>query len=129
MTDFKLGVENLETVEVTIEVAGFEDRLTNDDERDFLVFELFDLAAEADLLQFKDDVGHVFNHAGKRGEFVVNTFNADGSDCKAFKRREQHTTQRIANGDAIAWFQWTEFEYATEIVGLEHDHLVGFLER
>ena len=87
------------------------------------------MATKTDLLQLKDDVGHVLNHTGEGGEFMVDTFNAYRGDCKAFEGREQYTAQRIADGDAVAGFQRTEFENATEIVGLEHDHLVGFLER
>ena len=59
---------------------------------------------------------------------MVDTFNAHRGDCEAFEGRKKDTTQGIADGDAVARFQRTEFESAAEIVSFEHNHLVRFLE-
>jgi len=128
VADFEFGVEHLESVEVVVEVAGLEDGLVFDREGEFLVVGILQLLAEAYLLQSQDDVGHVFHHAGERGEFVVDAFDLDGSDSIAFERREKDATQGVADGSAVAGLQRTEFEGTAEVVSFEHDHLVGLLE-
>ena len=60
---------------------------------------------------------------------MVDTVDTDRCDGEAFQRGEKDTAQSVADGDAVARFQRAEFESATEVVGFEHDYLVGFLKR
>ena len=128
VADFQLGVEDLESVEVAVEVTGFEDCLIFDREGELFVVVILQLTAEAYLLQAQDNVGHVLDHSGERRELVVDAINLDRCDSIAFERREKDATQSVADGSAVAGLQRTEFERAAEVVGLQHDHLVGFLE-
>ena len=56
-------------------------------------------------LQVEHDVGHVFDHAGQRGEFVLRAGDFDRGDGGAFERGEQHAAERIADGVAVAGFK------------------------
>jgi hypothetical protein len=128
VADLEVGIENLETVEVTVQVTGLEDGLADNVERNFLILDILNLTAETDLFQFENNVGHILDHTWQRRELVVDTFDADRCDCETFKGREQDATEGIANSDTVAGLQRTELEKATEIVSLKHDHLVRFLE-
>ena len=128
VANLQVGVEYLETVEIAVEVTGFEDCLVFDREREFLMVVFFQLATEADLLESQDDVGHVLDNSGERRELMVDTVDLDRRDSIAFERREKEATQSVADGCAVAGLQRTEFESAAEVVSLEHDHLIGFLK-
>ena len=60
---------------------------------------------EFDSLQIEDDVGHVLDHAGQSGEFVLRAGDFDRGDGGAFQRGEQHAAERIANRVAVTGFK------------------------
>jgi len=41
--------------------------------------------------------GSVFNHARNRAEFVVDAFDLDSRDSRAFNRAQQHASQAVAD--------------------------------
>jgi hypothetical protein len=119
----------MKTIQEVVQVTSLELGLADDGESNFLGFVILNLTTQTDLLQLENNVGHVLDNSGERGELVVDTLDVHRCNCEALQGREEDTTQRIADGDAIAGFQRTELKGATEIISLEHDHLVGFLER
>ena len=123
-----LGVEHLETVEVIVEVASLESGLTVDGERHFLVGGIFYLTTETHLFEVKYDVGHILNDTGDRGELMLHTVDTNRCDGKTLEGREKDTPQGVAYGHTITVLQRAEFEHSTEVIGFEHDNLVGFLK-
>ena len=57
---------------------------------------------EEDLLEVEHDVGDIFDHAGKRGEFMHGAFELDAGDGGAFQRGKEHAAQGVAEGVAVA---------------------------
>ena len=85
---------------------------------------------EGDLLEVEDDIGSVLNHAGNGLELVQHALDLDGSNGRAFDRREQHAPQRIANGGAEAALKGLGPEAAIfigERFGI-HRKTLGFLK-
>ena len=85
---------------------------------------------EGNLFEVEDDIGGVFDHARNGAEFVLDAFDADGGDGRAFDGAQQHAPQAVADGGA---------EAALERLGREHaiplregfgigDQSFGFLE-
>lgn len=65
VANLEVGVEDLETIEIAVEVAGFEDCLILDREGELLVVVILQLTAEANLLKAQNNVGHVLDHSGE----------------------------------------------------------------
>ena len=57
---------------------------------------------EFNPLQVEHDVGHVFDHAGQRGEFVLRAVDFDRGDGGAFERGKEHAAERISDRVAVA---------------------------
>ena len=53
-------------------------------------------------LQIEHDVGHVLDHAGQGGEFVLRAGDFHRGDRGAFERRKQHAAEGISDGVAVA---------------------------
>ena len=53
-------------------------------------------------LQVEHDVGHVLDHAGQSGEFVLRAGDFHRGDGGAFERGEEHAAERVADGVAVA---------------------------
>ena len=53
-------------------------------------------------LDVEDDVGHVFEHAGNGGEFVLGAADLDLRDRAAFQAGQEHAPQAVADGHAEA---------------------------
>src|SRR5262245_32901168 len=71
---------------------------------------------EGDLFQVQDDVGGVFHDAGNGTEFVLDAFDANGGDGRAFNRAEQYAAEAIADCGS---------ETALERLGSEHAVTLG----
>src|SRR6185369_6689207 len=63
-------------------------------------------------LEVEDDVGHVFDHAGDGGEFVLHALNLHAGDRAAFEAGEQNPPQAVADRDAEAAFKRLGYELA-----------------
>ena len=83
---------------------------------------------EVDLLQVKNDVGHIFLNAGHGIKFVLNAVDFYRRDRESFQRGKEHATESVSDSDAIAGFQRLEFELTVEVSCFYHNHLFRFLE-
>ncbi len=68
-------------------------------------------------LQVEHDVGHVLDHAGQRGEFVLRAVDFDRGDGGAFERGEEHAAERIADRVAVAGFKGFGDEFGVGFSG------------
>ena len=59
---------------------------------------------------------------------MLHTIDADGGDRISFERGKENATECIADGDAVSGLQRAELEQSVGFAGLDHDHLIGFLE-
>ena len=99
MADHQLGVEHFD-VAGDLDVAGDHGARALLGQRQALG--AFAIHLEGDFLDVEHEVGNVLAHAGKRREFMQNAVDLDGGHGRALQRRQQHATQRIAQGQAIA---------------------------
>ena len=88
------------------------------------------LGADHELLEVEDDVGDVFLDARNGGELVQHPVDADAGDRGTGDRREQGSTQRIAQGVAESRLQRLDDEprtgeidrFLTEVRPLSDQH-------
>ena len=128
VADHVFRVHDLEGGRVLADVACGEGLLTADHHIDHLVVDVLDLALEAHLLEVEDHFGHVLHDTLDGAELMFNPFNADVGDGIALQAGEQDAPERIADGHTEAGLQRTEFKPSVEVIGIEHDDLVGLLE-
>ena len=128
VADLHVGIENLETVEILVQLLGLEDIGTGNGEGYLLRVDVLNLATETNLLQAKYDVGHILYHTRQVGKLVVDTVNLHRCDGKSLERGEKDTAKGVAYCDTIARFQRTELKGATIVVGFKQDDLVRFLK-
>src|SRR6185437_3883324 len=55
---------------------------------------------ERHLLEVEYDIGRVFDHARNRAEFVIDAFDANRGDGRAFDARKEHAAEGVADGGA-----------------------------
>ena len=55
---------------------------------------------EGNLLQVENDIGGVFHYARDRAEFVLDAFDTNRRDGRAFNRAQQHAAQTVADSGA-----------------------------
>ena len=79
---------------------------------------------EHHALEVQHDVDHVFLHAVDRRVLVQHASDGDFRGCETDHRRQQHATQRVAEGVAIAALERLERDLGT--VTAERFHLDGF---
>ena len=60
---------------------------------------------ELHFLEVKNDIGHVLDHAGKRGELMLRAGDFYRGDGRAFQRGKQNTPERISDSVAITGFK------------------------
>ncbi len=110
--DVRLGLEDLDTL-VHLDVLGAHDaRLLHAEiERAALLR----VHLERDLLEVEDDVGGILHHARNRRELVQHAVDLHGGDGGAFNRRQQHATQRVADGGAEAALERLRVEPAEPV--------------
>ena len=106
--DFEFAAERAVFVQGADELVGIEDLdgafgddVARGDGAGFLLADLEDLdligvQIELDFLQVEDDLGDVFDHMRKRGEFVRGAVETDRGDRRALKRGEQHPAESVA---------------------------------
>src|SRR5690606_19964363 len=70
---------------------------------------------EDDLLQVEDDVGDVLDDVADRRELVEGALDPDRGDRRALERGEEHATERVAEGDAVAALERLAREAAVEL--------------
>src|SRR5205814_889332 len=68
-------------------------------------------------LEVEHDVGHILNHAGKRGELVLRAGDFYRGNGGAFERRKQHAPERISNGVPITGLKWLGGELGVSVCG------------
>jgi hypothetical protein len=85
---------------------------------------------EADFLEVQDDLNHVFEHAGERGEFMFRTANLHGGDGGAFQGGEEDAAEGVANGVAVTFIEGfgDELGVGFGCRGLVFDKAAGHLE-
>jgi hypothetical protein len=127
MTDFEIGIKNLKACQCLADIAGPEHLARNRDNDLFRVDALGDVL-QIDLLEVKDNVGHILLYTGYCVKLMLDTVDLDRSNGISLQSREKNTTKRVAHSDAIARLQRLEFKFAEEVIGLKHENLVGFLE-
>ena len=69
------------------------------------------------LLEVEDDVGHVFDHARKGGEFMLRASDFCCSDGSAFLRGKQDAPEGIPHGVSITGLKWLGGEFGVSIGG------------
>ena len=74
-------------------------------------------AFEFHSLQIEDDVGHVLDHAGQRGELVLRAGDFYRGYGSAFERGKQDAPERIPNGVTVAGFKRLGDELGIGICG------------
>ena len=97
--DHVVGVEDLDVAN-RLDVAGGDDAralLAHDHALGAVAVHL-----DGDFLDVQHDVGHVFAHAGDRGELVQHAVDLHRGDGGAAQRRQQHAAQRVAERQAEA---------------------------
>ena len=99
MADHQIGVEHLD-VAGDLDVAGGHGARALLGQRQAL--RALATHLEGDFLDVEHEVGDVLAHARKRGEFVQHAVDLDRGHGRALQRRQQHATQRIAQGQAVA---------------------------
>ena len=72
---------------------------------------------ELNPLQIEHDVGHVFDHAGQRGEFVLRAGDFDRGNGGAFERGKQHAAERVSDRVAVAGFKGFGDEFGVGFSG------------
>jgi hypothetical protein len=102
MADHQLGVQHLD-VAGDLDVAGRHRARALLGEGEALGALTAHL--QGDFLHVQHQVGDVLAHAGERGEFVQNAVDLDCRHCRALERRQQHATQGVAQGKAVAALQ------------------------
>ena len=116
MTYNLLGIEDLEAREGLAYVTGLEHLLTRHCDGCLLRLGVFGHLLEVYLFEIQDDVGHIFLNPGDGIKFVFHAVYLDCRNGIALKRREQYTTQCVADSDTIARLQRLELEFAVEVV-------------
>src|SRR5581483_3693746 len=85
---------------------------------------------ERHLLEVKDDVGGILNYARNRAEFVIDAFDANRGNGRAFNARKQNTAERVADCGAESALERLSGELPEplgERLGI-CDQTFGFLE-
>jgi len=82
--DRLLRIQHFETLN-RLNVAGSDFAFLVHGERQFLGLVVLTVQFEFHFLEIQDDVGHVLNHSGQRGELVLRTSNFYRGDRCAFK--------------------------------------------
>src|SRR4030095_226821 len=83
----------------------------------FLRFVILAIELEFYLLEVEDDVGHVFDHARKGGEFMLRARDFCCSDGSAFQRGKQDAPEGIPHGVPITGLKWLGGEFGVSICG------------
>src|ERR1051326_6426698 len=61
---------------------------------------------EFDSLQVENDVGHVLDHAGQGGEFMLRAGDFHRGNGGAFQGRKQDSAKRVADWVAVSGLKW-----------------------
>ena len=85
MTDDEVRVENLESGEHLVEVAGLEFLLSRNGDGGFLELCVLHSVLEVDFLEVKDYVGDIFLNTGYGIEFMFNAVDLNRSDRITFE--------------------------------------------
>ncbi len=75
------------------------------------------LGLELDSLQVENNIGHVFDYAGQRGELVLRAGDLHRGDCRAFERRQEHATKGISDRVAVAGLKWLGHKFCISFSG------------
>src|SRR5690554_39852 len=76
---------------------------------------IFAVQLDKELLQVQYDIYCVFHHSFDGGKFMQNAIYVDRSDSGARKRREQNSTQGVAQSQAVPAFQRLYDKFAVAI--------------
>ena len=85
VADDQLGIEDFEGSKLAVELASEELLLTRDRQADGLLSSVLDEGTEADLLQVENDVSYILQDTRNSSKFMIDTFDLDGRDGKAFE--------------------------------------------
>src|SRR5207249_7497691 len=80
-------------------------------------FRLMILSFEFHLLEIEHNVGHVFDHTGKRGELVLCAGDFYRGNGSPFERRKQHAPERISNGVPVTGFKRLGGKFGVSVSG------------
>ena len=126
--DDQFGIEDLKAGDKPLEIPCRDLVAPADENADVLGLDVLDLAAKTDLLEVKDDLGHILYHAGYGGELVLYPLDPYSGDGEAFERGKKHSAQGIADGESVSLFERTELESAFIVLGVDHHHFVRLLK-
>ena len=68
-----------------------------------------------DLLEVEDDIRHVLEYTGNRGEFMLHAVELDGYDARSLQGRQEYPPQGVTDG-------YTE----SPLKGLTHEFPIVF---
>jgi Na+-translocating ferredoxin:NAD+ oxidoreductase RNF subunit RnfB len=83
-------------------------------------------ASKTNLLEVKDEVGHVGNNTRDSSKFMINTIDLNRTDSITFERTDEHATNSVTNCDTITRLERTELKNSVFVARIQHDHLVRF---
>jgi hypothetical protein len=99
--DQLLRIQHFKTLN-RLNVAGSDLAFLVYDERQFLGLVVLTVQFEFHFLEIQDDVGHVLNHAGQRGELVLRAGDFYRGNGRAFERGKQDAPEGVPNGVTVA---------------------------